>query len=174
MKFDLSKKHCYYFNEISKIPRGSRNEKAISDYIVNFAKEHGFDYVQDEVFNVIVNKPAYKGYEKSGAVILQAHIDMVCEKNKGVEHDFEKDPLELYVDEEGWLHAKGTTLGADDGQGVAYMLAILDEPDLPAPALQCVFTSMEEIGLLGAIALDGKNLHAKRYINLDSGGENQT
>ena len=174
MKFDLSKKHCYYFNEISKIPRGSRNEKAISDYIVNFAKEHGYTYVQDKVWNVIVNKPASKGYEKSEPVILQVHIDMVCEKNKNVEHDFEKDPLELYVDEEGWLHANGTTLGADDGQGVAYMLAILDDPDLPAPALQCVFTSMEEIGLLGAIALDPKDLHAKRYINLDSGGENQT
>ncbi|MBR3151717.1 MAG: beta-Ala-His dipeptidase [Erysipelotrichaceae bacterium] len=174
MNFDLSKKHCYYFNEISKIPRGSRNEKGISDYIVNFAKEHGFTYRQDEVWNVIVNKPAAKGYEKAEPVILQAHIDMVCEKNKNVEHDFEKDPLELYVDEEGWLHAKGTTLGADDGHGVAYMLAILDEPELPAPALQCVFTAMEEIGLLGAIALDASDLHAKRYINLDAGGENQT
>ncbi len=174
MNFDLSKKHCYYFNEISKIPRGSRNEKGISDYIVNFAKEHGFTYKQDAVWNVIVNKPAAKGYEDAEPVILQAHIDMVCEKNKNVEHDFEKDPLELYVDEEGWLHAKGTTLGADDGQGVAYMLAILDEPELPAPALQCVFTAMEEIGLLGAIALDPADLHAKRYINLDAGGENQT
>lgn len=174
MEFDLNKKYCYYFNEISKIPRGSRNEKAISDYVVNFAKAHGYDYKQDVVYNVIVNKPASPGYEESEPIILQAHMDMVCEKNKDVVHDFEKDPLDLYVDEEGWLHARGTTLGADDGQGVAYMLAILDDPTLKHPALQCVFTVMEEIGLFGALHLKREDFHAKRYINLDSGGENQT
>ena len=174
MEFDLNKKYCYYFNEISKIPRGSRNEKAVSDYVVNFARAHGYQYKQDVVYNVIVNKPAAPGYEESEPIILQAHMDMVCEKNKDVEHDFEKDPLDLYVDEEGWLHARGTTLGADDGQGVAYMLAILDDPNLKHPALQCVFTVMEEIGLFGALHLKREDFFAKRYINLDSGGENQT
>ena len=170
MEFDLNKKHCYYFKQISDIPRGSRNEKAISDYIVAFAKDHGYDCIQDEVYNVIVYKPASPGYEKSEPIILQAHTDMVCEKNKDVEHDFEKDPLELYV-EDGLLKAKGTTLGADDGMGVAYMLAILDDPDLPHPALECAFTVMEEVGLLGAQALKKEYFHAKRYINLDAGGE---
>lgn len=174
MEFDLNKKYCYYFNEISKIPRGSRNEKAVSDYVVDFAKKHGYEYKQDVVYNVIVNKPASEGYEDSEPIILQAHMDMVCEKNKDVEHDFEKDPLDLYVGEDGWLRARGTTLGADDGQGVAYMLAILDDPTLKHPALQCVFTVMEEVGLFGALHLKASDFHAKRYINLDSGGENQT
>lgn len=174
MEFDLNKKYCYYFKQISDIPRGSRNEKAVSDYVVAFAKQRGYDYIQDDVYNVIVNKPASKGYENAEPVILQAHMDMVCEKNKDIEHDFNKDPLDLYVDEEGWLRARGTTLGADDGQGVAYMLAILDDPNLKHPELQCAFTVMEEIGLYGAIALKKEYFHARRYINLDSGGENQT
>ena len=174
MEFDLSKKYNYYFKQISDIPRGSRNEKAVSDYIVDFAKQHGYDFIQDEVYNVIVNKPAAPGYENSEPVILQAHMDMVCEKNKDVEHDFTKDPLDLYVGEDGWLRARGTTLGADDGQGVAYMLAILDDKSLPHPELQCVFTVMEEIGLFGAIALKKEYFHSKRLINLDAGGENST
>ncbi|MBQ2509753.1 MAG: beta-Ala-His dipeptidase [Erysipelotrichaceae bacterium] len=174
MEFDLSKKYCFYFNEISKIPRGSRNEKAISDYVVNFAKQRGYHYLQDDTYNVIVDMPASPGYENSETVLLQAHMDMVCEKNKDVEHDFEKDPLDLYVDEEGWLCARGTTLGADDGMGVAYMLAILDDPSLKHPPLQCVFTTMEEIGLLGALNLKREYFHGTRYINLDEGGEVQT
>ena len=148
MEFDLNKKYCYYFKQISDIPRGSGNEKAVSDFVVELAKKHGYDYIQDELYNVIVSKPASPGYENSEPLIMQAHLDMVCEKNMDVEHDFEKDPLDLYVDEEGWLHARGTTLGADDGQGVAYMLAILDDETLEHPELQCTFTVMEEIGLL--------------------------
>ena len=171
MEFDLNKSYCYYFKAISDIPRGSRNEKAVSDYVVKEAKKHGYKYIQDEVYNVIVYKPASPGYEDSEPVILQAHMDMVCEKNKDVVHDFEKDPLDLYVDENGWLRAKGTNLGADDGQGVAYMLAILDDESLEHPALECAFTVMEEIGLYGAIALKKEYFSAKRYINLDSGGE---
>ena len=173
MEFDLNKRHCYYFNEISKIPRGSRNEKAISDYLVSFAKEHGLPYKQDEVWNVIIDKPASPGYEDSVPVIMQAHIDMVCEKNNDVEHDFEKDPLDLYV-EDGWLKARGTTLGADDGYGVAYMLAILENDELKHPAISCLFTSMEEIGLLGASNLKKEDLHGKKLINLDGGGEVRT
>ena len=171
MDFDLSKRYCYYFNEIAKIPHGSRNEKAISDYIVNFAKEHGLSYKQDDTYNVIIEKKASSGYEDSVPILLQAHIDMVCEKNKTSNHNFETDPLELYVDEDGWLHAKGTTLGADDGKGVAYMLAILEDDSLSHPMLQCYFTSMEEIGLLGAVNLKAEDIKADRMINLDGGGE---
>lgn len=173
MEFDLSKRYCYYFNEISKIPRGSRNEKAVSDYLVAFAKEHGLAWKQDEVFNVIIDKPASEGYEDSEPVILQAHTDMVCEKNNDVVHDFEKDPLDLYV-EDGWLKARGTTLGADDGYGVAWMLAILENKELKHPPLSCLFTSMEEIGLLGAANLKAEDLHGSRLINLDGGGEVRT
>lgn len=171
MQFDLSKRYCYYFNEICKIPHGSRNEKAISDFIVNFAKEHHLEYKQDDVYNVIIEKKASAGYEDSEPIILQAHIDMVNEKNKTSNHDFDKDPLDLYVDENGWLHAKGTTLGADDGKGVAYMLAILEDDSLSHPALQCFFTSMEEIGLLGAVNLKAEDVKANKMINLDGGGE---
>lgn len=170
MEFDLRKKHCYFFNAISQIPRGSGNEKAVSDYIVAFAKEHGLEYKQDEVWNVIVDKPASKGYEDAPTLVLQAHTDMVNEKNKGVEHDFENDPLDLYVDGD-LLRARGTTLGADDGYGVAYMLAILDDETLQHPALSCIFTTMEEIGLLGAGNLKPEDVHGSRYINLDAGGE---
>lgn len=172
MDFDLNKKYCYYFNEISAIPRGSRNEKAVSDYVVEFAKARGLTYKQDEVWNVIVDKPGSAGHENDEPVIMQAHLDIVCEKETGCAHDFEKDPLDLYVTEDGWLTARGTTLGADDGYGVAYMLAILDDPDTFAhPPVSCVFTSMEEIGLLGAMNLKAEDLHGKRLINLDGGGE---
>ena len=132
MEFDITKRHCYYFNECAKIPHGSYNEKGISDWLVRFAKDHNLEYKQDEVWNVIMYKPASVGYEDAEPLILQAHTHMVAEKNKDSAHDFEKDPLQLYV-EDGWLHAKGTTLGADDCTGVAYMLAILEDDDLPHP-----------------------------------------
>ena len=173
MEFDLNKRHCFFFNEISKIPRGSRNEKAISDWICAFAKAHNLPFRQDEVFNVIIDKPASPGYESSAPVILQAHIDMVCEKNSDVEHDFEKDPLDLYVDE-GWLKARGTTLGADDGDGVAYMLALLEDESAQHPPLECIFTVMEEIGLIGSQYLRREDLHGHRYISLDGSGLNTT
>jgi len=127
--FDLSRPQNYWFNEIAKIPHPSRHEKQISDFIVNFAKERGLKWKQDEVWNLIVEKPASAGYENAAPLILQAHIDMVPAKVEGSTHNFETDPLKLYVDEEGWLHAEGTTLGGDDGHGVAYMLAILDDDE---------------------------------------------
>lgn len=173
MEFDLSKKHCFYFNEISKIPHGSRNESRIADYIVEFAKEHNLAYKRDDVDNVIIFKEASKSKENDEALILQAHIDMVCEKNNDVEFDFEKDSLNLYV-EDGYLKAKGTTLGADDGTGVSYMLAILDDDSLVHPKLECIFTTMEEIGLLGAANLKKEDIIASRMINLDGGGEVNT
>ena len=95
MEFDLNKKHCFYFNEISQIPRGSRNEKAVSDYVVEFAKKHGYSYLQDDMFNVIVEKPASVGYEDSEPIILQAHMDMVCEKNKDIEIQLEIETKEM-------------------------------------------------------------------------------
>lgn len=170
MEFDLSKKHCFYFNEISKIPHGSRNEKLIADYLEDFAKEHHLAYKRDNVDNVIIYKEASMGRENDEALILQAHIDMVCEKNNDVDFDFEHDSLNLYV-EDGYLKARGTTLGADDGSGVSYMLAILDDDHLSHPKLQCIFTTMEEIGLLGAANLKKEDLIASRMINLDGGGE---
>ena len=172
--FDLSRPQNYWFNEIAKIPHPSRHEKKISDFIVNFAKERGLKWKQDEVWNVIVEKPASACYENAAPLILQAHIDMVPAKVEGSTHNFETDPLKLYVDEEGWLHAEGTTLGGDDGHGVAYMLAILDDDELPHPPLQCFFTTMEEIGLLGSVEIKPEDVHADRMINLDGGGETTT
>ncbi|MFI3284113.1 MAG: M20/M25/M40 family metallo-hydrolase, partial [Erysipelotrichaceae bacterium] len=170
MKFDISKPHCYYFNEICKIPHGSYNEKALSDYIVQFAKDLGLKWKQDEMWNVIVYKDKNGDYSDE-SLILQAHIDMVCEKNKSTVHDFEKDPIKLYVDEEGWLHADGTTLGADDGHGCAYMMAILADKEMKHPALECVFTVQEEVGLCGSMIIKKEDLKSNRMVSLDGGGE---
>lgn len=162
-----------YFEEISHIPRCSKNEMAISNYLINFAKEHGLTYYQDEVYNVIIYKPASSGYEHVPTVILQDHMDMVCEKDNDCEHDFDKDPLDLYLEgpEGNILRARGTTLGADDGMGVAQMLAILANYTSPHPALECVFTVEEEVGMNGAAALDYSKLSGTRMIALDSGQE---
>ena len=118
MTMDLNERIFYYFNELTKIPHGSRNEKQLSDWLVQFAKDHGLRWIQDEMNNVIIYKAGTAGLEKAGAVILQAHMDMVCEKEAGVDFDFETQALHTYV-EDGWLKARGTTLGADDGVGVA-------------------------------------------------------
>ncbi len=122
--------------------------------------------MQDENYNVLIKKPATPGYEDHEAVILQGHMDMVCEKVPGSKHDFEKDPLQLYV-ENGWLKAKDTTLGADDGVAVAYILAILDEKELGHPDLECVINVTEEPGVYGAGAFDTAQLKAKKFIGLD-------
>ena len=160
----------HYFEEICRIPHGSGNTRQISDYLVNFAKKHGFDYVQDEMNNVVIYKPASPGYENKPAVILQGHMDMVCEKRPNVEHDFTKDGLKLSV-ENGFLSANGTTLGGDDGIAVAYALAILGDDTLSHPALEILLTVDEEIGLLGADGFDCSVLKGKRMINLDSENE---
>ena len=172
MNFDINKKHCFYFNEVSKIPHGSFNEKALSDYIVEFAKRLNLMYFQDEMHNVIVYKDKNGDYSDE-PIMIQAHIDMVCEKNRDVDHDFFKDPLELEVND-GILSAKGTTLGADDGHGVAYMLAILADKSLKHPPLECVFTTQEEVGLMGAMNIKKENIRAIRMISLDGGGESST
>ena len=160
----------YYFNEISKIPHGSFNEEAISDYLINFASMHKLEYFTDDLHNVIIYKPATKGYENHDTLMLQGHMDMVCEKNKDSDHDFDLDPLNIYV-EDGMLKADKTTLGADDGVALCYMLAILEDDTLKHPALECVFTVQEEVGLIGAMNLKAEQLHAKRMIGLDSEDE---
>lgn len=157
----------HYFEEITKIPHGSGNTREISDYLVSFAKEHGLRYIQDESNNVILFKPAAKGYENAPTVMLQGHMDMVCEKEPGSSHDFTRDALKLQV-EGDYISAQGTTLGGDDGIAVAYGLALLEDDTLEHPALEVVITVDEEIGLLGATALDASPLQAKCLINLDS------
>ncbi len=173
MEFDLRKPYCFYFNEICKIPHGSKNEKALSDWLVHFAEQRGLAYVQDELWNVVIYKPASTGYEDHPALLIQAHMDMITECAPGVAHDFTTEPLELYV-EGDHLRAKGTTLGADDGMGCAYMLAILDDDTLEHPPLECCFTTQEEVGLVGAHALKPEYFKARRMINLDGAGEIKT
>ncbi len=169
---DTSRLINFYFEEIAKIPHGSYHEEGISNYLVAFAKEHQLKYYQDEMFNVIIFKEASIGYEDHEPIILQGHMDMVCEKNKDSNHDFENDPLSLYV-EDHYLHANGTTLGADDGCGVCYMLALLSDENLKHPPLECIFTVQEEVGLFGAFGLDVSSLKGKRMIGLDGGPEGE-
>lgn len=156
-----------YFEKLCSIPHGSYNTKAISDYCVDFAKARGLEVRQDEANNVVIVKEASAGYEKAPAVILQGHLDMVCEKNADVDFDFEKDGLRLKVDGD-FIYADGTTLGGDDGIAVACVLAILDDDTLKHPKIEAVFTTEEEVGMDGALALDMSELEGKYLINIDS------
>lgn len=157
----------YYFEEICKIPHGSFHTKQISDYLAGFAREHHLEYRQDESNNVVIKKPAAPGYENAPVVILQGHCDMVCEKVPGSAHDFAKDGLRLRVDGD-LISAEETTLGGDDGIAVAYALAILEDASLKHPALEVLITTDEEVGLLGAAALDTSDLKGTYMINMDS------
>ena len=157
----------YYFEELCKIPHGSGNTKEISDFLVAFAKERNLEVYQDDYNNVIIYKKASAGYEDAPVTILQGHCDMVAEKTPESSHDFRKDGLKLLV-EGDFITADQTTLGGDDGIAVAYMMAILDDDTLKHPALECVITTDEEIGLLGAKDLDASVLKGKYMINLDS------
>lgn len=157
----------YYFEEISKIPRNSYEEKEISDFLMNFGKEHGLECYRDDVFNVILRKKASPGYENSPKVVLQGHIDMVCEKTEDSTHDFKKDPINLIVDEK-YLRADKTTLGADNGIAVAMMLAIAEDDKLEHGPIEFLFTTSEEIDLGGAMALKSGVLQGDMLINLDS------
>lgn len=159
-----------YFEEICSIPHGSSNTKKISDYLVTFAREHDLRYIKDQSNNVIIFKDGTPGYEASAPVMLQGHMDMVCEKDKDCNIDFERDGLELVL-KDGIISANGTTLGGDDGIAVAYALAILDSSDIPHPPLEAVFTVDEEIGMLGAAAIDCSPLKSKIMLNLDSEDE---
>ncbi|SFJ09375.1 dipeptidase D [Terrisporobacter glycolicus] len=156
-----------YFSQISKIPRGSGNEKAISDYLVSEAKRLGLEVIQDKALNVIIKKSGTKGYENSPGVILQGHMDMVCEKNKDTVHDFTKDEIKLRV-EGDYLYATGTTLGADNGIAVAMGLALLACDDTPHPPLEVLYTVNEEVSMIGAMKLDGSIFKGRYIINVDS------
>ena len=165
-----------FFEEIAAIPHGSKNTKLISDYVVSVAKRHNLKYVQDDSNNVVVYKEAcFVGTDVSDAndmdtVILQGHLDMVCEKTDDSDFDFSCEGLRLNV-EDGFLKAEGTTLGGDDGIAVAYMLALMDSDDIPHPPLELVFTVDEEIGMLGAQAFDMSTLSGKKLLNIDSEDE---
>lgn len=166
-----SEKILSIFKEITRIPRESGHEEKIVEYLVNFAREHGLEYKTDDVNNVVITKPASKGYEDRSTIVLQGHTDMVCEKNAGVEHDFAKDPIR-YVIEDGWMIAKDTTLGADCGIGVAAQLAALIDP-APCGKIECLFTSSEETGMDGAFGLKPGFITGKTLINLDSEDEGE-
>lgn len=156
-----------YFEEISQIPRGSKNEKGISDYLRNFGESLGLETIQDDSLNIIIRKPATPGYENAPGVVLQGHMDMVCEKNKSTNHDFMKDPIKLRIDGD-YVYATDTTLGADNGIAVAMGLAILASNDIAHPALELLVTVDEEAGMTGAMALDGSLVKGKYILNLDS------
>ena len=160
----------HFFEEICAIPHGSGNTKRISDYLVSFAVQRGLEHYQDGLNNVIIIKPAAPGYEQSAPVILQGHMDMVCEKAPDCGKDMEREGLELAVEGDTVL-AKGTTLGGDDGIAVAMMLAALDDGAMEHPRLECVFTVDEETGMDGAVGLDVSPLQGKRLLNLDSEDE---
>ena len=156
-----------YFEEISKVPRCSGNEKGVSDFLVGFAKKHNLEVIQDDVYNVIIKKPATPGFENAPGVILQGHMDMVCVKTKEKIHDFTKDPIVLkYIDD--MVYADGTSLGADNGIAVAIAMAVLTDENARHPALEVIVTVDEESGMTGAKNIDPDNVSGKIMINLDS------
>ena len=159
-----------YFNELRKIPRCSKHEEEVAKFVFKTAKNLGYEVVMDDVWNVLVKTPAFPGDEKKAPVCLQAHLDMVCEKDSDVAHDFSKDPIDVYIDGE-YAKARGTTLGADNGIGVAAILALLEDREYDHPPLELLFTVCEEMGLEGALALQNDVLKARKLINLDGEGE---
>ena len=156
-----------YFEKICSIPHTSFHEKQLSDYCVSFAKEHNLYYEQDDMGNVLIVADATPGYENEPAIMLQGHLDMVGDKTAKSNLDLEKDGLLLYIDGD-YIRAKGTTLGGDDGIAVAYALTVLDDTSIPHPRLEVVLTVCEEVGLLGATAMDLSSCKATRLINVDS------
>lgn len=159
-----------FFEELTRIPHGSGNTAAASDWAVRFAEERGLRYRRDAMGNIVIRKKASPGYEDHPAVILQGHLDMVCVRETGSGHNFAADPLELEVDGD-WVKARGTSLGADNGIAIAIAMAVMDDDSIPHPPLEAVFTVDEEIGLLGAAGLDCSDLEGRRLINLDSEDE---
>ncbi len=160
------------FAKINQIPRPSKHEEKMIAYLKQFGKDHGLETKVDETGNVLIKKPATKGYENRATTILQSHMDMVCDKLVDVDIDFYNDPIQTYVDGD-WLKAKGTTLGADDGIGDAIELAILDSDDIEHGPIECVFTRDEETGLTGAFGMKAGFMSGKYLINLDSEDEGQ-
>ena len=160
-----------FFKELSKVPRNSKKEEKIAKFLCDFAKERNLWYRKDEYNNVLIKRNASKGLENRKAILFQAHTDMVCEKTKDSTHDFDSDPIEI-INEGDILRAKDTTLGADDGIGVAYLLLLLDDEEIKLPAIECLFTTQEEIGMNGARAFDYSDINASYLINLDGEEEN--
>ncbi len=156
-----------YFYDITQTPRPSKKEDKMRAYLRNFAEKNSLSLKEDKAGNILISKPATAGYEGKETVILQAHMDMVCEKNSDVQHDFETEPIQTYIDGD-WVKARGTTLGADNGIGMAMMLAVLTSDEVKHPPLECLFTTDEETGLTGAFALEENFLTGKTLINLDS------
>ena len=162
----------FWFSEVLKIPRPSKKEDKIIKFLLDFGKNHNLETIQDEIQNVLIRKPATKGMENVKSVVLQSHIDMVCEKNSDIDFDFDNDPIEAWIDGE-WVKAKGTTLGADDGIGIAAQLAILEADDIEHGPIECLFTIDEETGLTGAFGLKPGFLKSKILLNLDSEDEGE-
>lgn len=190
-KMIVSKQHCFsgegemrvldkieprevmfFFEELSRRHRCSRQEKDAADYVADFAAARGLTYHRDDLQNIIVKKPGSRGYEKAPTVVLHGHLDMVCKIEPGVAHDFSTDGVKLIVDGDR-IRADGTTLGADNGLGISYMLALLDSADIPHPPLECVMTAMEEMGKVGGDGVDLKLLTGKRMIDFNWIDENQ-
>jgi dipeptidase D len=161
-----------HFAELLKIPHCSGNEKELGDYIIAFAESKGLEWNRDDVGNVVVSKPGSPGHKDSEGVILQGHLDMVCEKNSNVSHDFSKDPINAKMEGE-YIKAEGTTLGADNGVGVCAGLAVLEDENLVHPPLECLFTVDEETGLTGATKIQPGFLKGKKLLNLDSEDEGE-
>ena len=170
LKPEQQKRFFEIFDELCSIPHGSGNTKAISDYCAEFANNNGLFVFQDELNNVVIKKPATKGYESHEPIILQGHLDMVCEKESTCKIDFEKDGLEIYIDGD-YITANGTTLGGDDGIAGARVLSILEDKNLSHPEIEAVFTTDEETGMYGADGLDTNLLNGKMLINIDSENE---
>lgn len=156
-----------FFEEISRIPRGSGNEKGISDYLVEFAKNRNLEVIQDSVLNVIIKKNGTKGYETAPTVVIQGHLDMVCEKNLATQHNFDKDPIEIVIDGE-FIRAKGTTLGADNGIAIAFAMALLESKEIQHPPLEILLTTDEETGMSGAMGINPEHINGRILINIDS------
>ena len=156
-----------YFEEICQVPRPSKKEEQIIQFLMDFAQKHDLEAKQDKSGNILIKKPATKGKENLKTVVLQSHIDMVGEKNKDTDHDFEKDPIKPYI-EGDWVKAEGTTLGADDGIGIAAQMAILSSDEITHGPIECLFTVDEETGLTGAFALESGFFDGKILLNLDS------
>jgi len=161
-----------YFKEILEIPRPSKKEEKIIKYLLDFGGKQNLETIQDEIGNVLIRKPATKGMENRKSVVMQSHIDMVCEKNSDKVHDFDNDPIESIIDGD-WVTANDTTLGADDGIGVAAQLAILASSDIEHGPIECLFTIDEETGLTGAFGLKPGLLKSTILLNLDSEDEGQ-
>lgn len=157
----------HYFEELTKIPRESGNEQAVSDFLYKTGKELGLETIQDESNNIIIRKPAHPDYADHPSVVIQGHMDMVAEKADGVDHDFLTDPIPLVVDGD-WVKTEGTTLGADDGIASAIGLAIMEDKEAKHPALELLVTTNEETTMVGARALKRENIKGRKLLNIDA------